>query len=376
MKGLRKHGFQPIVGIMQPKEDIHALYNDNGFETVDMPWIPKLITWVGSEGKRYNPVTWLNIFDAWRKWKKAHRYLEAFLDKKKIDIVHLNSVCLSNPATLLMKKKFPFIWHVRENGPNHKGRRFRYIKKNLLKAERVIFLSNAEQRAWIGDHSHGTVVHNFIDFKQFDSEKNQKQSKKNLDIKDNQKVILYVGGIKLHKGIFTLLESLKKLKDQNQEFVCLMPDTFISDKGNPSRIEKQVLKYIEDYNLEGHCRLLPFNPNIIELYAACDVLVFPATQPHFARPVIEAGGMKKPVIASNLPSIDELVVNNETGFLIERNNSDLLAKKIKHLFDHPTLANEMGEKGHAFVFQNFEQEKQMQKILKVYNSLASKNEPL
>ena len=61
--------------------------------------------------------------------------------------------------------------------------------------------------------------------------------------------------------------------------------------------------------------------------AACDLLVFPATTNHFARPIVEAGAMGKPVVASRFPIIEELVKNGETGFSFRPENPALLLKQ-------------------------------------------------
>ncbi len=368
MKGIRDKGdYQPVVALMHPSEKLHALYNNNGFATIETTWIPKFMTWAGSEGKRYNPVVWKELFVSWTKWKNAKIKLLDLIDELQIDMVHLNSVCLSNPAEILNEKKIPFIWHVREAGPNHKGSRYKFIQDNLLATEKVIFLSKAEQKSWTGANEHGTVVHNFIDFDQFDSEIDVTSTIQDLEIDVNKKVLLYVGGMKDFKGIIPLIKSLKLVKEKwGEDFICLMPDTFVENITTASRFEKQVVSLIEKNGLKNNCRLMAFNPNIVPLFAICDILIFPATQGHFARPIIEASGMRKPVIASDLNCIDELVIPNETGYLIPPNDEVALANKIEYLFKHPEVCKQFGESGHHFAKENFEFNSQMDKILAIY----------
>jgi glycosyltransferase involved in cell wall biosynthesis len=61
------------------------------------------------------------------------------------------------------------------------------------------------------------------------------------------------------------------------------------------------------------------------------LLVFPATKPHQARPIFEAGLSKIPVIASEFPNIKEFM-NDELGFTFQNKNSSDLAKLIKDIF--------------------------------------------
>jgi len=78
--------------------------------------------------------------------------------------------------------------------------------------------------------------------------------------------------------------------------------------------------------------------------------------------------MKKPVIASNLKAIDELVIDGKTGYLIPADNPQVLAEKVQFLFDNEEECERMGENGHNFARQEFEFNRQMEKIEKVYNA--------
>jgi len=371
MQGVRAAGYEPIAALLRPSDALHDLYNDAGFETIETPWIPIFITWSGSEGKRWNPIMWRGVYRAWKRWGRAHKMLQKLLEAEEIDIVHLNSVALSNPATLLMKINFPFIWHVREHGPNHKGKRFDFLKKRLLQAKHVIFLSRAEKESWLGTTDHGDVVHNFINLNQFDCELSGKGIRKQYDIDKNTKVILYVGGKKKHKGIFELVEALGILKRQfGEPFVCLMPDSILPPPADRNRIEKKIANLMSLYNIESCCIMLPFDPNITEMFAACDLLVFPATKPHFARPIIEASAMAKPVIASDLKAIDELVRHGQTGYLTPMGDTQKLADYIQEILSNDLLAKEMGGMGREFAVEEFEYEKQMNKIIEVYQKIS------
>ena len=67
----------------------------------------------------------------------------------------------------------------------------------------------------------------------------------------------------------------------------------------------------------------------------------------------EAQLMKKPVVATNVGGIPELLKNNETGFLIERGNSNEWIEKLSFLINDEQKRNAMGEEGRKFVEENF-----------------------
>ena len=69
--------------------------------------------------------------------------------------------------------------------------------------------------------------------------------------------------------------------------------------------------------------------------------------------LLEAQLMKKPVIATNVGGIPELMIDKKTGFLIEKGNSEELVKKIEEILNDPKKIEEMGIQGRKFVEENF-----------------------
>ena len=67
----------------------------------------------------------------------------------------------------------------------------------------------------------------------------------------------------------------------------------------------------------------------------------------------EAQLMQKPVIATNVGGIPELMKNNETGFLIKKGDHDELFKKLEILIGDEKLSQKMGNAGREFISNNF-----------------------
>ena len=71
----------------------------------------------------------------------------------------------------------------------------------------------------------------------------------------------------------------------------------------------------------------------------------------------EAQLMEKPVIATNVGGIPELMKDGKTGFLIEKGNSKELFEKLSLLLNNLEKSKEMGKKGKSFVEDNFNLDK-------------------
>jgi glycosyltransferase involved in cell wall biosynthesis len=79
----------------------------------------------------------------------------------------------------------------------------------------------------------------------------------------------------------------------------------------------------------------------------------------------EAQLMKKPVIATKVGGIPELMIENETGYLINKGDYKDWIKKIEVLLNDENKAKEMGKKGREFVKKEFNWNKIAENFLKI-----------
>jgi len=89
----------------------------------------------------------------------------------------------------------------------------------------------------------------------------------------------------------------------------------------------------------------------------CFVFVLPSLSEGLPRVIIEAMALRKPIIASRVGGIPEIVHEGETGFLIEPENPQSLTEKLLILLNDPERAGAMGDEGHKFARENFSNEK-------------------
>ena len=109
----------------------------------------------------------------------------------------------------------------------------------------------------------------------------------------------------------------------------------------------------------------------LEAYVDADVYVLPSQYETFPMTVLEAYSCGKPVIASKVGGLKDLVVNGETGLLFDLGNTVQLAKNILYLFDDAGRAEEMGLKGKKFVTENFTIDEVADKLQNLYRAVAS-----
>lgn len=99
----------------------------------------------------------------------------------------------------------------------------------------------------------------------------------------------------------------------------------------------------------------------------CYCLVVPSITEGLPRVILEAMALGKPVVASNVGGIPDLVKDGQTGFLFEVANSKELAEKLRILLNDEKLAIEMGQKGREIIKENFSNEKYIDNYLRMIN---------
>ena len=100
----------------------------------------------------------------------------------------------------------------------------------------------------------------------------------------------------------------------------------------------------------------------------CYCLVLPSVTEGVPRVIMEAMALRKPVIASRVGGIPDLVRDGYNGFLFEVGNSRELAEKLRNLLSNKEMAVEMGKKGRDFVQDKFSNRQYLENYLKMIYS--------
>lgn len=363
----KENGYEVAVLLLKPSPELAAIYSKEGFEVLELPGLVQCYYYSCAPMSWKRPGTYKQLAKILVGWKESKRRFKAFLKAHPCDIVHLNSVVLVNLATALQELGQKHVWHVREFGPPLNDFRTAFFRKRLVASQEVIFLSAAEQKSWIGDESHGTVVHNFVPDDRFQASVDGQKLRDELKIKPKTQMILFVGGIREHKGGYHFLRALQQVATQHPEypFHAVLPGALPESQEAASKLNQE----IASLGLAGKCTLLPFQTGVDQFFAASDLVVFPSRQPHFARPVVEAAAMGKAVVISNLPPMTEFVSHGRNGFIARPDDDQDLAEKIVTAISNPERMNEMGATLRDDFRERFARATQAKRILSIYQRL-------
>ncbi|TKD65093.1 glycosyltransferase [Flavobacterium sp. ASW18X] len=168
--------------------------------------------------------------------------------------------------------------------------------------------------------------------------------------------ILFVGALKLTKGILVLLQAAKILKEKNINFKIKFMGKF-----DTAEFKNTCVNYIKENDLTEYIEFLGVKTAQEKwtYYANADVLCFPTFYEceTFGNVLIEAMQFKLPVVATFWRGVPDIVLNNETGLLVPIKNHDLLANALLKLLMDDKLRLTMGTKGRERYLNYFTEDK-------------------
>lgn len=158
----------------------------------------------------------------------------------------------------------------------------------------------------------------------------QKQARDKLRIPENKKVLLFFGFVREYKGLKYLLYAMPAIKEKFEEVKLLVVGSFGTDKDIYMQIirDEQIMDNVEV--IDGYTP----DHEVEKYFAACDLVVLPYESATQSGIVQIAYGFEKPVIATNVGGLPDVVEAERTGYIVETKNSEALAGAVVDYFEH------------------------------------------
>ena len=239
----------------------------------------------------------------------------------------------------------------------------RLEKKTTKEADFVVTVSKYSfeklQKHYNVNPSKVRIVPNGVDIEKYRPTEKSAMLKCRFGIKDVY-TVLFVGSLIPRKGLMFLA-------DAAMEVVKTYPNTQFVIVGEGS-LKLRLINKLAAVNLLGN---FIFKSGLSEeelsaLYGCSDVFVLPSLQEGQGIVLLEASASEKPIVAFNIGGVNEVVVNEKTGLLVDRGNSAALAEALLKVLGDSKLRQNMGLAGREFVKENFTWTLCAQKMLNIY----------
>ena len=197
------------------------------------------------------------------------------------------------------------------------------------------------------------VVYNGINHKVFNPRVRGKRVRKKLGI-ENNKFIFFFGRPAPEKGFDYFIESarvlMKKYDDvvfgamlpvqnMHKRYINLLTKTFGRFIPSGIDIEGEVVT-----TAKRNFFVIPprKHEDVPEVVASSDVVVIPSVSEGFGLTTLEACALGKAVVATNVGAIPEIIIDGETGLLVNPKSPEEITDKVSFLLDNPSVAKSIG----------------------------------
>ncbi len=279
------------------------------------------------------------------------------VDRKRFDIVHAHLSRASYMSWLAERvKHVPLICsaHVETREPVFKfasKRRNRVIAVSEYVKEFMV--QNGEVPADRID-----VVHNGTPFADATYESGQSVADE-LGIPADAPMIALVARVAPEKGHDLAVEAMAKVHAKHPEAHLLFVGR--CEDG----IEETLGTRIRELGLESVIHFTGNRNDVARLVDAMTFTILPSNIESCSLVAMESMARERPVVASNVGGLKEVIADGKTGILVEK-DADKLAQGMIRLLDNPSLVQTMGTAGRQRVLDNFTMERMIEKVEKVY----------
>ena len=228
-------------------------------------------------------------------------------------------------------------------------------RRSIFNSDVVVNISRYTQEKMkeIYGYDDSVLIYNGIDeglFKPLNMDDLQFRKKYNLPT--GKKILLFSGNPTIRKGGDLLPRIMKEVGD---EYILLMT----------GGLRKEHVQTGQNVISLGKLTL----SELIEVYNACELFLFPTRLEGFCLSVLEAMSCGLPVVTTNVASLPEQIIDGKGGFLCRMDDVKAYADAIHYIAEDENLRVRMGRFNRQRVLDMFTLEKMTENYIKVYNRI-------
>ena len=330
---------------------------------------------VRQSGMGFFPIrNFVSPVSPWRDLDALWQLLR-LLRREHFDIVHTHNskagflgrlAARTLGVPLLVHTVHGFAFHGQES--RLRRRLFVWLERLAARwSHQLIAISQAmidwAQKEGIADSSRFAKVYSGIEVDRFKSAAQDPELKRQLGIRQGQVVIGMVSKLWQGKGHQVLIQAASRLESQGLPFQILI----VGEGG----LEADLKAMVKRRGLEERVCFAGFRSDLPQVTAQLDIACLPSFYEGMGRVALEAMAAGKPMVASAVGGLAELVQDGVTGFLVPAGDPDALASRLERLVSDSALRCKMGEEGARRVDERFSAARMIEQIHQIYQRLLT-----
>jgi glycosyltransferase involved in cell wall biosynthesis len=257
-------------------------------------------------------------------------------------------------------------WYGSEHGEKSlKGRLYTMLELGTNFAlDRYVVVSRSIYEALI---RHGInsdkidLIHNAVEIQRSQNAKSSRDLIHALDLPPDAIILVAAGRLTWAKGYEDLISALKLVIEEDQRVYCLV--------AGEGELRQKLETQIESVGLTKHIILLGHLPRmeVLSLMEAGDIFVMPSRSEGTPIALLEAAALKKPILATSVGGIPELLKDGDECLLVPSPDLPNLVNGLRRLIRDKGLAERLAENAHRRVLQDFTLNAQALATIQSYN---------
>lgn len=269
-----------------------------------------------------NPFNWINSARKIKKFKPDYVIMQWWHP--------YFSPCYTGLS--MFTRKIPKIFVCHNVFPHERFPLDRFLTRTVLKKGRAYITHSAmdaeDLKGIVSEPNYETTVlpvHNSFKMKHL----TKPQARLAAEVSEDKKILLFFGFVRDYKGLRHIINAMPEIVEYDSNIRLMIVGEFRSDKEN---YLEQIKNLGVGDNIDIVDGYIP-DSGIEKYFAASDLIVLPYESATQSGIVQIAYGFEKPVIATNVGGLPEVVANGKTGYIVEPKNPKALAEAVIRFFD-------------------------------------------
>lgn len=192
------------------------------------------------------------------------------------------------------------------------------------------------------------------------SEVQKNDFRKQLGVSEKDFVFLFVGRLVKDKGINELIEAYNIVVKTYQNVKLLLVGDYENELDPLKEATLKKIKELDSVITVG------FQTELRSYYAIANLFVFPSYREGFPNVVLQAGAMGLPCLVTNINGSNEIIKNQNNGFIIEKANIEALKEAMCYALDHKEEITKWAKASRGLILEKYDQKVVWDAILKIY----------
>jgi glycosyltransferase involved in cell wall biosynthesis len=210
-----------------------------------------------------------------------------------------------------------------------------------------------------------SVIYNGVNIKSQD-DLHEQNPKMPFKIEDEDRILMTVGRLHEQKGHCYLIQAVSKVRKEFPKVKLL-----VTGEGEE---ENNLKKLVKSLDLTNKVIFAGLSSDIEGILPIAELFILPSLWEGLPNVLLEAMAAGKPVVATKVGGIPEIVVHGETGILVPPRDTDALAIAIIDLLQNKLKAKNMGEAGRIRAGKRFSIYKMIEKTENLYQELLKEKQ--